>query len=401
MVIKEGHKGESVKKVQRALQRHGIDVDDDGDFGPKTRRAVEAFQRQNELDVDGKAGPDTLGALGLDPDTLEEVSVFGGSSSGGGTTVAEEGAGVATITFTEEETVVPEPVIGRVREYVRLTVDTRREILASLVNAVAQFETTMQFASSDEATPDAFGVVLKKLFEDAVDQLVDQVPGLSIAKAYFDEVTDELGRAAAAAKSHDVGAWIRDQRAEADRLRRETVEGNLQADTESSYLEQDEEGRQAFFEMLFEATEGMMTVHGPTINDFERQLYEAWINAQFRSISDDASGCIEYRFEYFDQEFEFESCSVETPFGNRVASRLNELMDAGELPGYERPLDFAVRKKVGIYTEGFTVGGKSRYYGWLDEANEEIHLPVSFEDLALEGFRDPRWRTMVARFRES
>ena len=401
MLIKEGHKGANVKKLQLALQRAGIAVDDDADFGPNTRRAVEAFQRQNGLDVDGKAGHDTLEALGLDPDTLEEVSVFGGSS-GSGTSASEEGGGVATlpdtevITFTEDETTVPDPVVRAVREYVRLTVDTRREILQSLVNAVAQFETTMQFASSDEATPDAFGVVLKKLFEDAVDQLVDQVPGLSIAKSYFDEVTDELDRAAAAAESHNVGAWIRDQRAEADRLRRETVEGNLQADTESSYLEQDEEGKGAFFSLLGDATLGMKDVHGPTINDFERQLHEAWINAQFQGIGDDAQGCIEYRFEYFDDAFEFESCTVEAPFGDRVASRLNELLAAGDLPGYDRPLDFGVRKKVGIYTDAIA-GGESRYYGWLDADNEEIHEPVWGE----AAFRDPRWRTMVSRFGES
>ena len=74
MLIKSGDKGEKVKKVRRALQRCGFDIEDDGDFGLRTESAVKEFQRRNNLDVDGLVGTGTLTALGLDPDTLEELS---------------------------------------------------------------------------------------------------------------------------------------------------------------------------------------------------------------------------------------------------------------------------------------------------------------------------------------
>nr|NIQ14278.1 peptidoglycan-binding protein [Candidatus Dadabacteria bacterium] len=50
MVLKRGSNNhiEAVKAVQRALG-----IKDDGDYGPKTESAVEAFQKKNKLTVDG------------------------------------------------------------------------------------------------------------------------------------------------------------------------------------------------------------------------------------------------------------------------------------------------------------------------------------------------------------
>ncbi|HEV7123139.1 MAG TPA: glucosaminidase domain-containing protein [Rhodanobacter sp.] len=42
---------------------HGQPLQSDGKFGPDTRHAVEAFQREHQLVTDGKVGPQTLGAL--------------------------------------------------------------------------------------------------------------------------------------------------------------------------------------------------------------------------------------------------------------------------------------------------------------------------------------------------
>jgi hypothetical protein len=59
-----------VKALQEQLNRLGVTdaqgrpLQADGDFGPSTRQAVEAFQRsQPGLDMDGIAGRDTLNAL--------------------------------------------------------------------------------------------------------------------------------------------------------------------------------------------------------------------------------------------------------------------------------------------------------------------------------------------------
>jgi cell wall-associated NlpC family hydrolase len=57
-VLKLGSRGPAVARVQRAL---GIRAD--GDFGPKTKRAVRAFQKRHGLLVDGEVGPKTRRAL--------------------------------------------------------------------------------------------------------------------------------------------------------------------------------------------------------------------------------------------------------------------------------------------------------------------------------------------------
>jgi peptidoglycan hydrolase-like protein with peptidoglycan-binding domain len=57
--IKPGDKGESVKIVQEAL---GLATD--GDYGPKTKKAVIAFQDNNDLvDSNGVIGPKTWAEL--------------------------------------------------------------------------------------------------------------------------------------------------------------------------------------------------------------------------------------------------------------------------------------------------------------------------------------------------
>jgi hypothetical protein len=60
-----GDKGEAVKVLQIELQAEGLRVLADGDFGPMTAQAVEAFQKRRLLTVDGKVGPKTGAALGL------------------------------------------------------------------------------------------------------------------------------------------------------------------------------------------------------------------------------------------------------------------------------------------------------------------------------------------------
>ena len=58
--LQEGSKGVSVRGLQRRLIDAGFGPDEiDGRFGPQTAAAVRAFQKQNDLDVDGIVGPNT------------------------------------------------------------------------------------------------------------------------------------------------------------------------------------------------------------------------------------------------------------------------------------------------------------------------------------------------------
>lgn len=70
-VLKHGERGDAVKHLQEALNKAGV-RDDKGQplpttgyYGDLTEAAVRKYQTQHGLSVDGKAGHDTLGALGL------------------------------------------------------------------------------------------------------------------------------------------------------------------------------------------------------------------------------------------------------------------------------------------------------------------------------------------------
>jgi cell wall-associated NlpC family hydrolase len=60
VILRLWDRGPSVAALQRAL---GIQAD--GDFGPRTKKAVKRYQARHGLLVDGEAGPQTLGSLGL------------------------------------------------------------------------------------------------------------------------------------------------------------------------------------------------------------------------------------------------------------------------------------------------------------------------------------------------
>lgn len=61
--LSEGCKGEDVKALQILLSGRGCKTDADGIFGPKTKKAVEKYQKKVSLKVDGIAGKDTLSSL--------------------------------------------------------------------------------------------------------------------------------------------------------------------------------------------------------------------------------------------------------------------------------------------------------------------------------------------------
>ncbi len=59
-MLKKGLRGEPVRRLQAKL---GVDVD--GIFGPGTDKALREYQKENGLSVDGIAGPDTFSEMGL------------------------------------------------------------------------------------------------------------------------------------------------------------------------------------------------------------------------------------------------------------------------------------------------------------------------------------------------
>ncbi len=70
-VLKHGERGDAVKSLQEALNNAGVrdaqgqPLPTTGYFGDQTEAAVRKYQEQKSLEVDGKAGNDTLTSLGL------------------------------------------------------------------------------------------------------------------------------------------------------------------------------------------------------------------------------------------------------------------------------------------------------------------------------------------------
>ena len=64
VVLKDGSEGSEVKRLQAVLKRWGyLDGAIDGKFGPQTANAVKAFQTDEEIDVDGVVGHQTVGEI--------------------------------------------------------------------------------------------------------------------------------------------------------------------------------------------------------------------------------------------------------------------------------------------------------------------------------------------------
>lgn len=58
-VLRKGCKGDSVRALQAQLVGYGYTLAVDGSYGAKTENAVECYQEDNDLTVDGVAGPKT------------------------------------------------------------------------------------------------------------------------------------------------------------------------------------------------------------------------------------------------------------------------------------------------------------------------------------------------------
>jgi hypothetical protein len=363
MILKRGDKGEAVKRVQRALQTAGFSLHDDGDFGKLTETVVKQFQHQHKLGADGRVGPKTLSILGLNADAT------GTAQKDGVTPPFRE------ITFTSEEADAPPTVKAVSREFAASMERVHDALIGRMQDALANFETTMVFASSKEAQPDVLGAVLATTLEFAVDQAISAsgpaAPVLALAKAVFMKASEEIERAAAAGASHSVGVWIQEQRTALGNTRGTFDVPTLVQDIELEYLESP--NRTEYFNLLLQEAERFKRPALPSVQDLQYQLFVQWINANSRH---DESGYIDVKINAEDG-LELESCAVKSAsesLDDRIGDALNRLM--GVAKDFQRPMNMPVRKRIQFYTENLTVGGHSWSSGWLDERNQMVRAPV-------------------------
>ncbi len=82
LVLKQGSRGDTVRKIQQRLKNWGYYKGSvDGIYGAQTRRAVISFQRKNGLVADGIAGNKTLQAIGISVSSSSSSSQSGKYSS--------------------------------------------------------------------------------------------------------------------------------------------------------------------------------------------------------------------------------------------------------------------------------------------------------------------------------
>jgi peptidoglycan hydrolase-like protein with peptidoglycan-binding domain len=75
-IVGPDSKGDVVRDLQQALALVGYDPGPvDGDFGPTTRKALIAFQKDQNLTADGLVGPETASAIN---EELERKQSTGG-----------------------------------------------------------------------------------------------------------------------------------------------------------------------------------------------------------------------------------------------------------------------------------------------------------------------------------
>ncbi|MGC4049432.1 MAG: peptidoglycan-binding protein [Paludibaculum sp.] len=77
-ILRQGSRAMQVKLLQRLLNNKGAAprLAEDGDFGPRTRAAVIAFQAKERIPQDGVAGPMTWTRLGITIDITHPVQLF-------------------------------------------------------------------------------------------------------------------------------------------------------------------------------------------------------------------------------------------------------------------------------------------------------------------------------------
>lgn len=305
------------------------------------------------------------------------------------------------IVFDLDETDVPTFVKSKIQKYVSLLGENHTSFVQDFEDALNQFETTVSIGQEDRATPNAIeqialsainvagSLLLSQLGKaaPAVPLLIDFWKGLS--PRFNDSGLDQRG-VTASAWIHETREVLNNWRSAFDRV----LIGRMVEETTLQFLEN--ENRQDEFDRLVEAIDKATSVQGPGIRPLEVAMYSAWIKVHFDGFREDGSGCIDYRLEPRESGRDIVvSCTVQAPFGARLARRLNTLLHG--MATFRRPSDLNVTKRVCFCVEGIA-GGHTWSCGWADGANRPIHKPQN--PRAERAFEQSPW-LKVERFFEA
>lgn len=329
------------------------------------------------------------------------------------------GAGAQTCILS----LLDDPARDRVvSEFADTLFQKRAAMGTNLLSALDNFETTLGFASDYEAEPRIVQTLLETSLQESASYLVGladkQVPGTSQLVAAIKAVSAEVERAAAARSSHDVGRWIRSQRALISN--RMTGAGEETEDDgplstsvaikdaileDLCWLEQDGGDLDAAVEEIARAQGELGPV--PSEQSYRRALFEDWIRASFRSLSGTgrSPGTVHLHWEVevdgspsdhgagpYPLEWDEDGWSAEvvlpSPYGERIAGGLDELGVS--------PLEARVVRVVCFETDGIA-GGTATYCGALAPDGRVRSEPDP--PWARQAFESTTWREATTSFR--
>jgi hypothetical protein len=358
----------TVRAAQILLTAQGFPLQLDGILGDQTRRALKEFQRRQQLPRTGELDPATLAALGLPvPGTPSD-----------------------DVSNADRE---------RIAAYAEVVVDRHRALIDRSREALSLFAITMETASLEHTAPNLRSVVLTAVVRAAIEHLKEVVKdkvtgfGLTFAVEAVEGTRAELERAANAAADRSVAEYVRTGIVALDAAR-DRVGGRALVDVLMLMARQSDEPRR-FVDALAAAIPALKAAPRPSLALLELRSYEGWINAHFNGFREAGLGVIAYRLG-FDGEFDIRACTVETPHGDRVETRLNELFETGAAR-VDRTIQLRVRKRACIEITNPVGMPIERGCGWLTPANTVERQPAT--PGTRRAFAEPVWRIAASRFR--
>jgi hypothetical protein len=252
----------------------------------------------------------------------------------------------------EEITIDPNPAndfevdMQTIRDYVSAVVETKSKIATAYLSAIDNFQTTVQFASPQEATPDILGAVLKsglKAAEKAAVSAASEATGASLGPLVemVHGIYDEIERASKAAQGLAVAQLIKDIRAAVTNAYTQDQTGEaLRKQIEDEYNNNDAGGRGGYIAGIQIELAALGSAQAPKEEVLEATMYLAWINQNFNNDCIEGTGIASIQF---DDEGNLTSATVQAPQGDKVAAALNKVMNGA---GIYSLMDWDVVKKI-------------------------------------------------------
>ena len=318
---------------------------------------------------------------------------------------------------------IDQPAKDRVvTDFANTLYDKRAAMGNNLLQALASFETTMKFDAKSEAEPKILEALLDTAISESASYLIGavdkKVPGTSQIAAAIKAVYAEEQRAAAAKASHDVGAWIRAERALVANTMTDAGEATQDGDSPVRRFQTSVEIKDAILEDLCHrddletAIEEIAAAQSelgavPSEQTYRRTLFEDWINANYRAIGSERKtpGTVHIAWEVdvegdpgdhspgsYPLEWDSDWTAIvvlPSPYGERVAGGLDELG--------VKPLEARVTKKVCFETDG-AGGGTATYCGAIGPDGRDRSTPET--PWATQAFESSKWREDTTSFRD-